>query len=285
MFRRRPFYQGLNLADPIDWNHSLNWGLVGCWMNIPNSGFRGGSKAKDMVRGVRVPNDGTLTNGPTWNGSRGRFGGFGAWNFDGTDDLILVPNRSVLSGMSEFTLTAWVYWRSDGSSAAPRIASKGVTDPWDIYTGARAVSFYTNGNFLDSGSNFVANNGWSHVACTFSVVGNLKAIYINGVSVGSTTAPAALNSNSDDLRIGNLATRTDRAWDGYLDDIRIYSGRSLAATDVRALFRESTRGYPNMMNWEPARTHFGPFVAAAGNNFNASWARPNVYLPPVVGGF
>jgi hypothetical protein len=79
-----PFHGFIDTACPVDWAHPLNRGLVADWTILPIPGWRGGLTLRDLVRGGRRPNDGTLTAGPTWGGAKGRPGGFGSLNTNGT---------------------------------------------------------------------------------------------------------------------------------------------------------------------------------------------------------
>ncbi len=58
----------LDVRCPIDWQHPLNRGLVSEWAVPPLSGWRGGNTLRDLVRGAKPANDGTLNGGVTWQG-------------------------------------------------------------------------------------------------------------------------------------------------------------------------------------------------------------------------
>jgi len=80
------------------------------------------------------------------------------------------------------------------------------------------------------------NRTWQHIAATFDSSEGLMKMYINGVEVGSATAPTSLRAHADPLDIG--ARYSSGAYNldfrGTLDDFRFYN-RVLTAGDIQEL--------------------------------------------------
>lgn len=264
MFRFPTITDSIDYGHPVEDQEPLAYGLTSWWLTLPQTS--GSLRWLDLCG--RWP--GTLTSmvqgsASGWQGSFGRPGGLGSLMFDAVDDWVQIVTGSALAGQSEFSLTACVYQRSGGGGGAGRIAAKGVLDPWDCYSsvvaGSGQPTFYTNGNFFGGSSTFLINT-WTHLGFTFSVAANVKAIYTNGLLSSSTTAPGALNASSSDLALGNLTTRTDRGFDGFIDDIRLYSGYALSSDLMWQSYEDSFRGSPRLLR-RATRTWFVGTTAAA----------------------
>jgi len=74
-------------------------------------------------------NNGTLTNGPTFNSANG-----GSIVFDGSNDFVTLGNQSVLGFTNGiFSVEAWVYIPNSWTAGSqyPNLISKGATAGWD----------------------------------------------------------------------------------------------------------------------------------------------------------
>ena len=178
-------------------------------------------------------NDGTLTNGPIWvDGKIGK-----ALSFDGTDDYVIISDSDNLDGFSAFSISTWVYAYTIGEECYGRIIVKGDGDPYGLMIESDTkISFYINGDRLESNENFSLNS-WHHIGVTYEKdVINGRKIYIDGVLSKSQTNTFTVNSGANDLYIGNRST-LDRTFDGIIDEVRIYN-RALSADEVLALYQE-----------------------------------------------
>ena len=126
-------------------------------------------------------NNGTLVNGPTFDANTNK----GAFTFDGTNDYINFGNSSILQ-QSTGTLSAWTKASSPGSGYRGIIAKQGAYGLF--YTDSILVAYdWTAGVARSTGIN-IADNTWKNVVLTYqSGVSNGTRIYINGVSVLTTT--------------------------------------------------------------------------------------------------
>jgi hypothetical protein len=178
-------------------------------------------------------NHGAIT-GATWTTS-GRNGS--ALQFNGTSNLVTVPDTNALDLTTNMTLEAWVYptvaptgWRT--------IIAKEMTGNVTYYlhactsssnrpaTGARIGSV---DQVLYGGTRLTANT-WVHVAATYD--GAMQRLFINGVQVASRAQTGAMIVSTGAVRIGGNQMFGEY-FQGRIDDLRIYN-RALSAAEITA---------------------------------------------------
>lgn len=214
-----------------------NLGLVGYWsFNEGKGDIAGDFSGKG--------NTGVLTNSSpstAWvNGKQGK-----AINFDGTDDYVQIPHNANQLLTNGGSISAWIFPRTVGGGGAGRILDKGESNAaangFQFYMstgGINSVSFRINGGtVVPAGTNAITFDAWNHVVVTFTSDGT-TTFYINGVQSGTpaqTTAPSAITTTNP-LAIGNRSNATDRAFDGIIDEERMYD-RVLSASDAEKIYK------------------------------------------------
>jgi hypothetical protein len=176
-------------------------------------------------------NNGTLTNGPTFNASNG-----GSIVFDGTNDYVLVPSSSSIKNSTNLSIDAWFYYSGTGNLA---IIGKGTSDADEEYTlivGSTSI-YFDVGNGVGPYANpsySLSSNTWYHIAATHERIASSSTlkIYINGTFLNnSTNVPSSsVNSNSSSVTIGSRFTNT-QFFNGRISEIRIYT-KTLSSTEV-----------------------------------------------------
>lgn len=179
-------------------------------------------------------NDGTLTNGPTYNSSDG-----GVIDFDGTDDYVNLGDNSILRFTGSCTYSCWFYITGTGGTN-PRLISKSGN------SSARSMDlFYQNNDNLlrfvvapttstismVTSTSTVSQNTWYNIAGVYDSSNQTLKIYINGNEDNSTTGPSSItNNNNRDYWIG-AGNRSIDWFDGNLPQAFIYN-RALSATEI-----------------------------------------------------
>jgi hypothetical protein len=173
-------------------------------------------------------NSGTLTNGPSYSSSNG-----GTIVFDGTNDYVNGPGiSSQLTG--NITVESWIYITS-GPSDWVRIIGTGANPSgnrtfglwydisrrllWQRY-GASDPSIYP--------ANVLNYNTWYYVAATTS--SNSHALYVNGTSIGTSTASGPWPASNENITIGS-AVGIHTYLTGNISISRIYN-RGLSSTEI-----------------------------------------------------
>jgi hypothetical protein len=182
-------------------------------------------------------NNGSCTNCPTYTTS-GKFSG--ALSFDGTNDVVNVPDSNSLDTTSNVTISVWIYPRSwgnynefakkDGNYILRRGRSTGDYDNAALiwFNGTQVLS-------LKSASS-PSLNAWHHIVGVVQNNAPYK-LYIDGADSGSAsgiTSTAARNLNNI-LQIGGA---TNEFFNGTLDDVRIYN-YALNGSEILSLYQSS----------------------------------------------
>ena len=204
-------------------------GLVLCLDAADRNSYVSGSLT---WRDVAGSNNGTLTNGPTFNSSNG-----GSIVFDGTNDYVTVPGNSSINISGDYTVEVWI--NADSISISPStkvITSQWSTDPKSMYLGFypdNSLSHYRtlannthyNATFTINSSDFV--NKWNQVVGITS--GSVLQIWNNGVLKGSTSWPGVASVLNQPLIISGIGDV--QYFPGKVASEKIYN-RALSAAEV-----------------------------------------------------
>jgi hypothetical protein len=185
----------------------------------------------------------TEANTPRWT-SNSKIG-TGAYIFKPTNTY-LKPIETLLATYKDFTVSAWIYFTSEPTDTnlgyiiaqhyggGGWILSVRGTDEKLQFRHHRdtANGFTTAYNLLSTIS--LQTNTWYHVAAKDD--GTTAKIYINGVENNSFTITTIIpGPSSSSPIIGAFNTVGNAHFDGYIDDVRIYS-TALSDKDVKDLY-------------------------------------------------
>jgi len=249
---------------------SLRQGLVGAW--CPSLGASGLS----LIDRSGLNNHGSLTNMGGQDNWRANGSGV-ALNFDGTNDYVVVLSDSAYrfaTGQS-FTVSAWIYPAVSKNQSILSFPLNG----WDIYVSSANYLELAKAGIANAGSSAATNavtlNKWSHVAVK-NIVGSTVEFCINGASV-RTASFTSTYSYIQELRIGatqdvSVAGTPDLlAWNGALDDIRLYN-RALTPAEIRLL--ASRRG----IGLTPLPDRGGGLPRKLSVNVGGTWRAADAYV-------
>ena len=175
---------------------------------------------------------GTLVNGVTYSTNNNGF-----FTFDGTNDYINAGNDSSFQ-ISSGTISAWARTSSPGGSFRGIVAKQGAYGLF--YNDSVLVSYDWNTGATRSTGLNIADNTWKNVVMTFqSGVSNGTFIYLNGVSVLTTTI--TIQSQAANLFIGAEANAGQYAACN-IAQVLVYN-RAITASEVLQNYNTTKKRY------------------------------------------
>jgi hypothetical protein len=176
--------------------------------------------------------------------------------FDGVDDYVQVADDAALDITAELTVAAWIYMRSTPVELQT-IVSKDTNYEYHIDNQRRLYWWWndSNGNVRSlTTTTQIALNQWVHVAVTYA--SGAQRMYIDGVLQGTTSShTGALATNALPLYVGTDWNFISRAFDGYIDEVRVVAG-ALTAAEIQAL-RDETHPCANSARFTITHNAFG----------------------------
>jgi hypothetical protein len=219
-----------SVSNPGQEDIDIPSGAVSLWLLNENAG----TSADDSVG----PNNGTLTNGPSWvSGHSGS-----AVSFDGVDDHVSVPHDASLTP-TQITVSAWIkatHWKTEiwRGVVVAKDSWGGSSNGYDLRTGDNGkLSFVvgTSSGWTDASTDsLMATGQWYHIVGTYD--GTTVRVYINGVERGSATGGGDLSASSYPLNIGRCPYDTTRLFDGVIDEVAIFN-RALTPSEIQTIYQ------------------------------------------------
>jgi hypothetical protein len=159
--------------------------------------------------------------------------------FDGVSQYVEVADHAALDITSELTVAAWIYMRT-APSELHTIVSKDTNYEYHIDS-QRRLYWWWNDSVGATRSltttTQIPLNEWHHVAITYR--SGEQRMYIDGVLQGSAgTFTGTLATNGLPLYVGTDWNFLSRAFDGYIDEVRVIAS-ALTPAGVQALQAET----------------------------------------------
>ena len=179
-------------------------------------------------------NNGTLTNGPTYDSSNG-----GSIVFDGSDDYSNFSSRILTNAVTAISCFMWIYPKSDGVVLAILGQSTINTgyhhSAIEIGSSGELRMSMWHGSLTNRVNSTLSLNTWNNVGFTYA--GTTLTGYLNGSNVGTTTFTWAKPS---DIYFGIMSTEitnmgTSAYGDGNVSNVQVYN-RALTAAEVTQNF-------------------------------------------------
>jgi hypothetical protein len=192
-------------------------------------------------------NNGTLTNGPTFNSSNG-----GSIVFDGTNDYVQVNNFSQLP-VSSSTRTINIWFNPDSSAWEGNVNNLffyGTTGPngtafgidFDVYPKMEIYTWGGPGKDLIFDTSF-AQTGWANITVTYDGSTSIK-IYENGTNTQTLTLSSPCNTGNTNVWIGSM----DPSYNSWY-----YSGR----ISITQIYNRALSTSEVLQNYNATKSRFG----------------------------
>lgn len=285
---------------PINWDHPLNVGLVGCWSGLLNSGWSGGTVLRDLVRGRKNPNDGTLTGFTLpFVVTSGWVGGLNysrALIFDGVNDYVGFGSALPISS-GGLSISMLYRGATPGSNVSliNRSNKSGVDErnyELNINSGSKFEFIFTTSSAVyqiwESTSTVstlgLTDGDWHHI-CLSQDYGNggLFVLSMDGLSVAGSwttgTGTANPQTTGQTLAFGGSPTNNNNYLKATLDCVRIYAN-TMTVSCMAALYGQLLKTYPDIYSWIAPHAYAFTQITPGGNaTFNSAWAaQANVFL-------
>jgi hypothetical protein len=227
-----------------------NWYKDGSPIMVLNMPFESHAGNESAVAKDYSGNGNNGTVYATWNSTAGQ-DGFGAYEFDGTNDYIDISPSGDFDGISGITISAWIYAKDISNSQ--NIIMKWQNSPdhrsFVLYLLSGKIAGYI---WASSGVTFSSydtavkpnQNQWNHIAMTWNGSNGNWKFYKNGASIGTppTTATGVVKDTDDSVpvRIGaHNDAPTSLPFNGIIDEIRVYD-HALSPEQIKALAQNKT---------------------------------------------
>lgn len=196
------------------------------------------------LNGVSANSADTDYTSPAVSGSPGtcRYGDFVA----ASNQYVQINDDPLLEISNELTVTAWINPATLPSSDVMTIVAKngnyeisikpsGVLSwTWKNSSGTTR-SFDSTATIDTSDTSGPYSNGWHHIAIVYSH--SEQTIYIDGTA-DSNPSPYLnedLQTGSDDLLIGSYPASPGRAFNGQIDEVRVYGNKAMIQSEITAV--------------------------------------------------
>jgi hypothetical protein len=194
----------------------------------------------------RTGNNGTLTNGPTFNSANG-----GSIVFDGADDYVSIGvDKSCNRFTGDFAVSAWVNRSNTGGTWGNIIGdyytnSTGNALEWQLMINSTAQLFVynvTNGYVVNPIASGFSANTWINVILTR--IGSTLSLYANTNLVTSVTNTTTFGSATGNLNIGIDGNNSSEPFTGKISNVMIYKNKGLLPAEI-------------LQNYNATKTRFG----------------------------
>ncbi|MHC4616748.1 MAG: LamG domain-containing protein [Planctomycetota bacterium] len=184
-------------------------------------------------------NDGTLVNSPVW--ATGILDG--ALDFDGDNGVYIEGSSGVDSNLniynSDLTISCWAKRRGTGGTIVARTKPSYHAYVLAVATDRALIDTYKigPGHWTLYTDEILNEDTWHHIVGVFDRAGDMGRVYVDGIEEANGIMVTDPVSNDAATKIGCRHNTSDFAFNGVIDDVRIY-GRALSAEEIRQLYEE-----------------------------------------------
>jgi hypothetical protein len=176
---------------------------------------------------IKVVENEIITVDLKWGNNAGK-----AAYFNGGVNYINIESTATLNMISDaVTIEAWVkplyrYYNTVIAKGSSNFLVQLVTLRPGLILRGLDIDYSGSENYWDRILlyEYVPEDSWTHIACTYSKYDQLVTIYLNGIIKHQCSASGNINSSGDDIRIGSrISDAFPEYFFGSIDEIRIWN--------------------------------------------------------------
>jgi hypothetical protein len=186
---------------------------------------------------LKGSNNGTLTNGPTFNGVNG-----GVIEFDGTNQYAAVPHDNIFNfGTNDFSIMTNIYWKYSSSTDKCIVEFRGSNSnslsSWVWFINSQNKMQVWKPNLATQSSTVLSVNNWYNL----TIIRSSGTLYyfVNSLQAGSSAWNSSADADSSGIRLGTRQDTTN-SLNADMSNLSIYN-RALTGDEVRQNYL-ATRG-------------------------------------------
>lgn len=158
------------------------------------------------------------------------------------NQYVNVPHDPQLSFTDQLTVSAWVYPNDYPNSGLMSIVSKDGNYEFHLDSSGRVYWYWEiqgGGYDVLTSTKSIPKNQWSHITVRYNKSGapQRQSIFINGQLDSSSNRNDTLAINDRPLQIGQDQNFAGRAFDGFIDEVQIFS-QALSNAQILQLYRQ-----------------------------------------------
>jgi hypothetical protein len=185
-------------------------------------------------------NNGTLTNGPTFDAGNG-----GSIVFDGSDDYVNCGNDSIFTLTAELTLECWV--KTSYTGGYNHFISKFPVSNCAYLIGSQQSNGYlyfsrstngANGGINGSLSINVCSGNWNHLVVSYNSTSSTLLMSVNA-TISSSSLTGSIYEATSNLEVGRRSG-VGQYYPGNIATAKVYN-RALTADEIRQNYN-ATKG-------------------------------------------
>lgn len=167
--------------------------------------------------------------------------GYGVFN-KSSNQYLEIPDSPLLDFEQTFTISTWVYPKDYPNSGLMSIVSKDGNYEFHLDSSGRVYWYWEiqgAGYHVLTSTKSIPKNKWSHITIRYdrNRSNQRQAIFINGQLDSSDNIFGHLRTNNLPLQIGQDQNFSGRAFDGFIDEVQIFS-QALSNAQILQLYRQ-----------------------------------------------
>ncbi|HFG1876086.1 TPA: DUF6701 domain-containing protein [Vibrio cholerae] len=167
--------------------------------------------------------------------------GYGVFN-KSSNQYLEIPDSPLLDFEQTLTISTWVYPKDYPNSGLMSIVSKDGNYEFHLDSSGRVYWYWEiqgAGYHVLTSTKSIPKNKWSHITIRYdrNRSNQRQAIFINGQLDSSNNIFGRLRTNNLPLQIGQDQNFSGRAFDGFIDEVQIFS-QALSNAQILQLYRQ-----------------------------------------------